>query len=396
MKLPKSVSLVTLSAACLIIASQSGAGPRFAGGDLTFTGTVSATDSSRVSPNATASGDTIFTFVPAISFARESNRMNVNANLSFPMRRYDENDNLDSDTIDFDLNGEIPFGTNPRLTGSWGVSYFDGIRQNFLVNRNLDSEQISFNAYADYVLKNRLSFRARGFYSDRSNSGVESAFSNANTTTLFAAGLHARELIRGRIGVYAEYQIQERQTDRGFINQGVDATDSGLNFGITGQVLPERLFPKLEADLSFGFTSTSASDRFNSNPNSGRRERLTLDGRLAYPATAKSNVTLTYRRNLNVTDDDRTVESSQINFGYDYTPNPKLRFATELGLRMNDFIFDDQGREDDVLTASFDTRYTIRNNWFASLNLNHRKSDSSEAFSDYDSTSVTLSTTIAY
>ncbi|MDQ8184541.1 outer membrane beta-barrel protein [Pelagicoccus sp. SDUM812002] len=396
MKLPKSISLLLFSGACLTTAIVTEAGPRFAGGDLTFLGTASATDSNRVSPNANAGGDTYFTFTPAIQYFRESNRMNLNANLSFPMRRYDETDALDSDSIDFNLNGEIPFGASPKLSGTWGVTFFDGIRQNYFTNNNLNSEHLHLNAYADYIIKNRLSFRTRAMYSDRSSTGVDSAFTNANTTTVFAAGLHARELIRGRIGLYAEYQIRDRETDRGAINQNVDASESGLNFGITGQVLPERLFPKLEADLSFGFTSSSAGDRFNSGANSGSRERLTLDGRLAYPASTKTNVTLTYRRNLNVTDDDRTVESSEIDFGADYTPNQKLQFATALGLRSNEFIYDQDGREDDIVTFTFDTRYTIRTNWFANLNFDHRMSDSNEAISDYDTTRVTLSTTIAY
>lgn len=403
MKLPKSVTLLLPVAACLSTATFLEAGPRFAGGDLTFRGTVAATDSSRVSPNANSGSDTILSFTPAIDFLRESNRMNLSASLSFPMRRYDENDALDSDSIDFSMNGEIPFGTSPKLTGDWGINYFDGVRdlfesgnESFLTNRSLDTETIDLSAYADYVLKNRLSFRARARYSDRSSTGVDTVFSNANTTTLFAAGLHARELIRGRIGLYAEYQIQDRKTDRGLINQGVDDTDDGLNFGITGQILPERLFPKLEADLSFGYTSTSASDRFNTIRDNGRRDRLTLDGRLAYPANAKTNVTLTYRRNLNVTDDDRTVESSNINFSVDYTQSQKLAFITSVGIRTNDFIFDNNNRKDDILTASFNTRYTIRTNWFANLSIDHRNSDSNEALSDYDSTRVTLSTTFAY
>ncbi|MDQ8198395.1 outer membrane beta-barrel protein [Pelagicoccus enzymogenes] len=390
-------SLALIGAALLTPATHLLAGPRFAGGDVTVQGTVSITESSRVSPNSNAGSDTIYGFTPAISYTRESNRMNLEGSLSFPVRRYDNNDSLDSDSISFNLGGEIPFGAGPKLSGNWGVNYFDGVRESFLTNQNLDSETFSVSAYADYLLQRRLSFRTRASYNDRSNDGVFGSFSSANTTTLFAAGLHARELIRGRIGMYAEYQIQERKTD--FITIGdeaVDDTDDGLNFGITGQILPERLFPKLDADLSFGFTSTSVNDRVNSRPDSGNSNRLTLNGKLGYPMNAKTNVALTYNRNLEVTDDDRTVERSQVNLAVDYTPQPKLGFVASIGMSSNDYIYDVDSRNDDVFTATFSTRYSIRSNWSANLSYNYRDSSSNQAISDYDSSQITLSTTVSY
>ncbi len=392
----KPTSLALLCGALLTTVSSLDAGPRFASGDVTLQGTLSVTDSNRVSPNSNAGGDTIIGFTPAISYTRESNRMNMEANLSFPMRRYDKNEYLDSDSLNFGMSGEIPFGTGPRLSGNWGVNYFDGVQSSFLTNRNLDTQTLSLNAYADYVLQRRLSFRTRASYTDRSSDGIDTVFTNANTTTVFAAGLHARELIRGRIGLYAEYQVQKRQTDRGLINQAVDDTDGGLNFGITGQILPERLFPKLEADLSFGFNSSSASDRSSVSSSRGRDNRLTLNGKLAYPANAKTNVALTFSRNLSVTDDDRTVESSQVNLLVDYTPRQKLTFAASIGMQSNDFIYDETSRNDDVVTTNLSARYSIRSNWSTSLAYNYRDSQSNQAISDYNSSQLVLSTTFTY
>lgn len=403
MSLLKKSLIPLLSVAALIPLSCLEAGPRFAGGDVTLQGTVSITDSNRVSPNANAGSDTIYQFTPALIYSRESNRMNMSGSLSFPISRYDENDFLDSDAINFNLSGEIPFGAGPRLSGNWGVSYFDGIRASFLTNQNLDSETLTLNASADYKLQGRLSLRARTSYNDRNNTGVGSISNNANTTTVFAAGLHARELIRGRVGLYAEYQIQTRETNRSLTDPLIDDTDDGLNFGITGQILPERLFPKLETDLSFGFTSTSTSERLGSRPGSGGSNRLTLNGRLAYPANAKTNVALTYSRNLRVSDDDRTVEQSQVRLLVDYTPRQKLSFVASIGTQSNDFIYgqvingiEQEGRNDDVLTASISARYSIRANWSSSLSYNYRDNSSNVGISDYNSSQLTLSSTISY
>lgn len=393
---PKQTQLALLCGAFLSIIAPLQAGPRFAQGEVTFQGTVQVTETSRVSPTFNSSSDTIFAFIPAISYNRESNRMNLKANISAPIRRYDKNDYLDSDSLQMGISGELPFGNGPRLSGTWGATYFDGVQESFLTNRNLQTETFGINTSADYILKRRLSLRARASHTERDSSGIDSAYTNANTTTVFAAGLHARELIKGRIGLYAEYQIQKRKTDRGLIDYLVDDSDDGLNFGITGQILPEHLFPKLEADLSFGFNSSSASDNVNSNANSGRRDRLTLNGSLKYPANPKTNVALNYSRNLSITDDDRTVEQSQINLSLDYTPRQKLAFVTSVGLQNNDFIYDEESRSDDVLTAAISARYSIRSNWSTALSYNYRDSSSNVAISDYDSAQLTLSTTLSY
>ncbi|MBK1875410.1 outer membrane beta-barrel protein [Pelagicoccus mobilis] len=371
------------------------AGPRVAGGDLTILGTVEVTETDRASPNATSSSDTIFRFTPAFNWARESNRMALSSSLSFPMSRYEDNDALDSDSISFSLNGEMPFGNGPKLSGDWGISYFDGVQASYFTNQNLDSEDFSANAYIDYLLQRKLSFRSRISYQDRSSNGIERISSNDHKTTLFAAGLHSRDFIRGRIGLYAEYVIQERKTNSNQQNEGIDDTDDGLNFGITGQILPERLFPKLDADLSFGFTSTGV-DSSNSNTNSGDENRLTLNGRLAYPFNPKTNVALTYNRNLDITDDDQTVESSTFELSLDYTPKQKLSFVSAIAFESNDYIYDINSRNDDVFRFSFGANYSIRSNWFASFSIDHRDSSSNNAISDYDSTQFTLSTTIQF
>lgn len=391
----KPILLALLSGALLSIPLTLVAGPRFAQGDVTVQGTLQITDSSRVSPRANSSSDTIYAFIPSVSWVRESNRMNLRSSLSAPMRRYDKNDSLDSNSLQFSLSGELPFGSGPKLSGSWGFNYFDGVRQSFLTNSNLQSETINFTTSADYIIQRHLSFRARATHNERDNSGIDSQFTNANTTTLFAAGLHARQLIKGRIGLYAEYQIQTRKTDRGLVNFGVDDTDDGINFGITGQILPEHLFPKLEADLSFGFTSTSGSDR-NASTNQGRKNRLTLNGSLKYPANPKTNVALTFNRSLAVTDDDRTVEQSNLSLSLNYSPRPKLGFVTSIGVQSNDFIYDTTSRNDDVFTAAISARYSIRTNWSTSLSYNYRDSKSNIVISDYNSAQLTLSTTLSY
>lgn len=394
MNIRKSNLLATLCATVVAALPSADAGVRFAQGELNAQATVQIAETSRVSPRADSTSDLIYTFTPALTYHRESGKLNLNSRLSLPMRRYDTADRLDSNSIDFSLSGNVPYGTGPRLSGTWNVSYFDGVTASFLTNRNLDTQRMNAALLGNYRIGNRLSLRSRLGYNERSNSGVDTSFRNENETTFFTAGVHMRELL-GRIGVYTEYRIQKRKTTFGQINQQVDDTDDGINFGITGQVLPERWFPKLEADLSFGFHSVEASNR-PGRINTGRSNRLTLDGSLRYPLNPRTNIGLNFDRNLIVTDDDRTVERTRTTLTAQYTPRQKLSFNGSVGVSSNDFILGETQRNDDVLLLQLGARYSIRPNWSAAINYNMRDSDSNVSISDYSSSVISLSTTISY
>ncbi|EDY80848.1 hypothetical protein VDG1235_465 [Verrucomicrobiia bacterium DG1235] len=395
MRLPKPTTLALLCGAILSTLSPLSAGPRFANGDVTLQGTLQVTESSRVSPRSDSSSDTIYAFIPTLRYVRESSRINLNADLSLPMRRYESNDSLDSNSVNFNLSGNVPFGTGPRLSGSWQLSYLQGIRASYLTNRNLDSTNFRASLSSNYRLRNKISLRSGATFSDRSSNGVSSTFVNENESTTYYIGLQANQIV-GTIGAYVDYRIYNRKTTLGQINQNIDDSDDGINFGVTGQLLPERWFPKLDADLSFGFASTEGRGNNSTGGSSGRNNRLTLEGHLRYPATPKSNVALTFRRSLAVTDDDRTVEQSRVNLSIDYTPRQKLSFATTVGIQSNDFIYDSTARNDDVLTASISARYSIRSNWFTTLSYNFRDSASNVVLSDYNSSQLSLSTTLSY
>ncbi|MDQ8202126.1 outer membrane beta-barrel protein [Pelagicoccus sp. SDUM812003] len=385
--------LLSLLASLLCLTSFAQAGARFGKGEINAQATFDITFTDRAVPSALGTSDTIYTFTPALTFTQETSKLNASAHLSAPISRYEDNDQLDSDSLSFGLSGDIPYGAGPKWSGSWNVSYFDGIRANYFTNSNLNMETLSASISSNYQIGRKLGLRSGVSYSDRSSNGIAgSSFLNDNETTAVYAGVHARELL-GRIGAYVDYRIQDRKTDRGLINQGVDDRDDGINFGITGQILPERLFPKLEADLSFGYTSTQTSESVNRD---GGSDRLTLNGSLRYPANQKTNVALLFSRGLDVTDDDRTVESSQATLSVDYTPRQRLAFVSSLGLSSNDFVYSENARNDDVLTFQVGARYSIRPNWTASAFYNLRESDSNVAISDYSSSQLSLSTTLSY
>lgn len=373
------------------------AGVRVAKGEIQVRATAEIMETDRVSPRADSNSDTVYTFTPTLSYLQESSKLNINANLSLPYTRYDSSSELDSNAIRFSLSGNVPYGAGPRLSGNWSVNYFDGVQANYLTNRNTQSETFSASVSSNYQLQNKLSLRSSLGHNERSTSNVGlniNPFANENTTTYWSAGVHAREIL-GRVGVYVDYRLQKRETNFGAINGGVDDIDDGINFGITGQILPERLFPKLEADLSFGFTSSEANDSFSSIQVS-KQQRLTLNGSLVYPANPKTDVALTYNRDLMVTDDDRTVEQGNLNLSIQYKPAQKLSFSGSVGLQSNDYIYDIGGRNDDAIIFNLTTHYAIRTNWTANISYNYRNSESDFAISDYNSSQLSISSTVSY
>lgn len=370
------------------------AGPRFAQGEVFFSATAQVTQTDSVSPRADSISDTIYTITPTVYYTRDTANLNLNAVLSFPVNRYEKSDELDSDSTSFSLSGNIPYGSGPRLSGNWSVSYFDGVRTDYFSNRNVSSETFQANILSEYRMVGNLALRASASQNDRASTGIGVVSQNDNKTTAYSLGLHARDFI-GRIGAYVEYRIQKRVTEAGRIGQGVDDKDSGLNFGVTGQILPERLFPKLETDLSFGFNSSSVSDS-NTVGESGGEKRLTVNGSLRYAANTKTNVALVLNRGLRVTDDDRTIENTSVNLNVQYNPRPKLGLNASIGVQSNDFIFDAESRNDDVTNLILGAVYSIRNNWTASVNYDFRNTSSNEAIADYSSSRVSLSTTIRY
>lgn len=394
MSLQKQTTLTLLCGALLLNPTLVNSKPRPFGGDLTFRATARYSETSRVSPRADSRSDSVYSLIPAISYSLESNRLNLRSSLSFPMTRYDSTTSLDSNSINFSLSGNVPFDTGPKLTGSWRVNYNQGVQSNFLSNQNLDSTTSLVSLNSNYRLRNRLSLRSGLSFSDRSSSGIDSNFRNENQTLAYSAGIHARDLI-GTIGAYADYRIQIRETKSGSIeNENVNAKDDGINFGLTGQLLPERLFPKLDADLSFGFTSSEP--RNSATSTNSRNNRLNLNGRLSYPASSKTDVSFTIRRNLDITDDDRTVESQQMSLSLSYRPRPKLSLESSVGLSEYKFLFETTDRSDEALTASLTGSYKIRNYWSASASYNYRDSSSNVSLSNYNTSQFSLSTTLSY
>ena len=384
---------LALSALLALGTGTAEAGILIARGELNASATAQIAQTERANPRAGSPSDTIFSVTPALRYHREGARLDLNSSLALPIRRYDENSYLDSEGIDFNLGGTVPYTPGTRLSGSWGIDYFEGVRASYLTNRNLDQERLDAYINSDIQIRSNYSLRANLRHADRSSSGVQEFYANANEITRFALGVHAHN-IRGRFGAYVDYFIQDRKTTRSLDEINVDSTDDGINFGLTGQILPERLFPNLDAELSFGYSSTEGGgiNRINAD----RRNRLVFNGSLRYPATPKTNVSLNFSRSLDVSDDDRDVERTRVDLGVNYSPSQRLGFGANLGYNQNDFLTIGESREDDVLLFGLNASYVIRNNWTANAFYNLRDSSSNVRISDYSNSMFGVSTTVSY
>ena len=196
----------------------------------------------------------------------------------------------------------------------------------------------------------------------------------------------------GSANAYIDYRFQKRETIGGFQNDGIDDIDEGIRFGMNGQILPERLFPKLEADLSFGF---SKSEDFRDS--GGNDDFLIISGSLMYPATPKTNVAFNVSRNLSVSNLDQNVEQFTTSLTLNQNPRQNLNFNWSIGYEVNDFGFSQTtttpNRKDTTLFANGTVNFIFSSPWFATLGANFRDTESNDLFRDYSSTTFFLSTT---
>src|SRR5690606_26118168 len=145
----------------------------------------------------------------------------------------------------FNFSGDLPYATGPRISGGWNISYFDGIQTDYFVNRQVERNQFSVRANGKYRFTRRMLARASASFSDTDTKSIFAEDFSDTKSTVYAVGLERTEVLKG-VNVYADYRLTTRES-AGRQRSALDDTDESVVFGVNGQILPERLFPKLKA-----------------------------------------------------------------------------------------------------------------------------------------------------
>lgn len=378
-----------LAFAALAAAPDSRAALRLFGGQAALSATAQVSLIEGLEARQGGQGDTTYTFVPTIDYVRDRSRLKLRGNLSMPVTRYSSVREYDSEDTIFTFSGNLPYASGPRLSGGWNVRFFEGVQSDYFLNTQLKRKTFNVGGNAKYRLMRRMSLRTSASYNDTDSESVfGESFSNTQTTT-YAVGLERSEVFKD-IAIYADYRTRKRES-AGVQGSSIDDTDQSIVFGVNGQILPERLFPKLEADLSFGIATTDELSEGGE-----RRNRFTLDGGLSYPATQKTRLSLNFSRGLSVTADDQTVESSNLEFSVQSSPLRSVSLSARVGYTIHEFLSGETAREDKVISTGVDASYAMRRWWRFNVAYTLRSSDSNQRISDFDQSVISASTTFTY
>jgi|GEM_PF-3785939 len=381
-----------LSALNILIlqAISTNAGKQVGRGELELQVSAAAYSTDNLNGNALSEGDEFLTFTPTITYTVDTSRINIESSLSLPVKRYSSQSVFDSEDIIFSVTSKAPFLPSSPLYGNVSFSYADTVDIDYLINARIASKTTNVGANGGIKLGQRFDLRGGADYNERLTDGITGlrSFSDYQTKSVYG-GLQINEIL-GSANGYVDYRFQKRETIGQLRNDGIDDIDEGIRFGLNGQILPERLFPKLEADLSFGFAK---SDDFRDSSNND--DFLIISGSLEYPATQKTNVAFNVSRNLRVTNLDQNVESFQMSLAINQTPRQNLNFNWSVGYEVNDFGFSQSttipDRKDTTLFASGAVNLIFTIPWFATAGIDFRDTESNDLFRDYSSTTVFLS-----
>ncbi len=340
-------------------------------GELFLDTRFSAMHDSNITGSSIGESDFILSLDPTLRWQREG-RGSLSASLGMNFNRYDEFGEFDSEDLHTDFAFSFPVTAGSPFSGGISFGYTEDTRVDYYVADRVASENTSFSLDGRYQTGRRLAWRGGASYNDRNTTNYSDTVDKS-----VSIGVELAELI-SQIGLTADYRLRKLESS-GDVGLGRDYDDNAFSIGVTGQLLPESMFKKLEASASVSF-QTVDSDR--AGLSGGDRDVLGYDANLSWEAGPTTNVNLSFQNDVQNTIDDEPVESSSISLGIS---KQLSRQATgSFSIVSRDVGFFGSSRRTDSIGANFNLDYLLNRNWSAGLTIGYDDSDSNEVLFKYD------------
>ncbi|MDG2166874.1 MAG: outer membrane beta-barrel protein [Opitutales bacterium] len=340
-------------------------------GELFLDTRVSALHDSNIVGSSLGESDFILSVDPTLRWQRER-RGTIAASLGMNFNKYDEFGEYDSEDLHTDFSYSFPLTVGSPFSGGINLGYSEQTGVDYYVADRVSTENTNFSVNGRYQTGRRLAWRGELAYQDRNASNYSDTIDKS-----VEVGVELVELMR-QVGVTADYRLRKLKSS-GDVGVGRDYDNNSLSLGITGQLLPESQFKKLEAYASVSFQTVNAD-----KAGLGGRDRdvLGYDGRLSWEATPTTNVNLIFQNDVENTIDDEPVESSSISLG---VSKQFSRQATgSFNITSRDIGYFGSDRRNDSIGANFSLSYLLNRNWTAGFTLAYEDTDSNEAIFRYD------------
>lgn len=320
--------------------------------------------------------DTIISLDPTLHYRRQA-RGSIDASLGVNFLRFDKFDNYDSENLHGSFAFRIPVAQGSPLSGGFSASYQESSRVDEFVNDRVFSEATNFSLDGQYRIRPRLSVRGRAGYTDRTTS-----FYSDMTEKSGSLGLLFDDVWQD-VGVTLDYNYRDLNTsgDIGFQRDGVD---EALSIGLTGQILPQSMFNKLEAYASVSLQKVDSTI----TGTSGGSDVLGYDGRLSWSPRDTTTFNLSFSRRVQNTIDDQTVTNSTLDFGVEQILSRLMRGS--LSVFQRDIEYFGTTRNETRYGANASLSFVLGRNWSAGARISYEESDSSDTFYTFDRTQIGL------
>jgi len=320
MKALQQILLITLG--WFTFGSSLSAFTEVADGSLKFTTDATYLYDSNFDGNAFGEDDTVYTLTPGLIWRRDDARIKINASAQMQFRRHQENTQFDGEYLNADLSINAPFAKGSPMSGSFTASYLENTSVNDLLNQRISSETLQANLRAAYRFRPKISADFKASYVDRST-----AFYSDTEDRSYAIGATWHELWRN-VNLSLDYRIRKFSTS-GFTGIAADNDEDSFSVSLDGQLLPENLFPKLEATLAFRLQNNTSL-----RADEADRQILGFTAGLRWPVRSTTTLAITVNRDFDLAPDDRTTEIINYRFSVDQRVGRKVNL--NFGLSMVD------------------------------------------------------------
>jgi hypothetical protein len=375
---PGNPLLLIAAAAALVLpaATCHGLAEAF-GGDIWVDANFTTQYDSNVASAAGGEEDVVLLFGPTIEYVRPDTLTDLQIIGFFEVAEFidDEAD----DTENYGVEGSIRLPTRGSpLNGLLQASFLKDTEGDNLVNTRVESVDILVTGNLTYDFNETLGWSGTAAY-DREE---PEQFSGTTEYSL-RNELVVRDIL-DRLGVSAGVEF-ERQETEGALGQELTNNNFALVFNVTGELLPENMFAKLDADLGFGFRTVN-----NTGGNGEDETIFIVDGSLVWQARERTSVGVFAVRDVDLAPNDTSTVETQIFLEAVQEVGDRINVVGTVGYEEDDFV--NLARGDETWYGSVEGEFLINEVWTASLGLLYEDRDSDVAIGNFDRLRVTAST----
>ncbi|MBL4576651.1 MAG: outer membrane beta-barrel protein [Opitutaceae bacterium] len=332
-------------------------------GGLTIEATARVGYDSNIFGNSSEVDDTFISIMPELRFLKEDSLSTINARVAMDFTRFDEQSATDFENFYSSFEISLPTNRASRLSGTFNIGYDSINDTNLLINQRLDSDTFSSSANFVFRVSPKTGLRAGFEYTDNQNE----LFSNTKINLLTAGVQYS---VSSRTAVFLDGRLSETESDG-----GVDNRTKGFVVGLTGQ-----LSPTLGGFVSIGSQST---DERGNIPGDSDSDQLIAFANLTWTPQERTNVVLTFGRDMDVSPGDESVETTTARAQLNHDLSSALSIFGAIELRDLEFR-NIANRKDDVTEFNGGITYSINPRFSTGAEVSFFNSNSTDILSDYN------------